>query len=161
MHHYVLEEILLVVTVVFLLIEGLDWFLFLVIIATYVLIVLLINDTFFSKGIKKGLKDIKKDYLYFFLILIFVVLLFIWQFSFESIIFITIFVSFALYNWDSRVVAVGALISLISCPILLIIKQDAYAEKMAAYAYYFLVITVVLQIIEYKRHPDRFKDDEK
>jgi len=161
LHHYILEEILLLVLVVFLLVQQLEWFLSVIVLVSYVFIVLLINDTFLARGIKKGLKDIKKDYLYFFLILIFVVLLVIWQFSLEAIIFLTLFVSFALYGWDSRITATGALVSLASCPILLITKQDAYAEQMAVYAYYFLVITVVLQIIEYKRHPERFKDDEK
>lgn len=161
LHLYRYEEILLLVMAVFLVVQHLEWFLSLIVVVSYVCIVLLINNTFLAKGIKKALKDIQKDYLYFFLLIILIALLVIWQFSLEAIIFLTIFVSFALYGWDSRVTAIGALISLASCPILLITKQDVYAEQMAVYAYYFLVITVVLQIIEYKRHPERFKDDEK
>ena len=59
-----------------------------------------------------------------------------------------------LYQWDSRLVAGGALISLISSLILLVAKQDALAEQMAVYAFYLLAMTVVLQIIEFKRHPE-------
>mgnify|MGYP001619711074 CR=1 FL=1 len=52
-----------------------------------------------------------------------------------------------------RVIAAGALVSLASCPFLLIVGEDSFAEQMAVYAYYFLVMTVVLQIIEFKRSP--------
>lgn len=72
-----------------------------------------------------------------------------------------LFLAFALYDWDNRVIGVMALIFLVSCPFLLSFEQDALAEQMAVYAYFFLVMTVVLQIIEYKRHPELFKDDEK
>ncbi len=157
---YLLEGILLLIVVGFLFVQHLEVANIVEILVSYILLVLLINDTFLVKGLKKGMGDIKKERWYWLLILIFVALLAIWQFSLESIIFLTLFVSFALYSWDSRIVATGALISLASCPILLIAKKDAYAEQMAVYAYYFLVITVILQIIEYKRHPELFKDDQ-
>jgi len=53
------------------------------------------------------------------------------------------------YAWDSRIVAGVVLAFLISCPILLIFERENIAEQMAIYAYYFLVMTVVLQIKEY------------
>jgi len=68
-----------------------------------------------------------------------------------------LFLAFALYDWDNRIIGVMALISLATCPLLLALKQDAYAEQMAVYAYFFLVMVVVLQIIEYKRHPEVFE----
>ncbi len=71
-----------------------------------------------------------------------------------------LFLAFALYDWDNRAIGVIALISLTSCPFLLSFKQDAMAETMAVYAYFLLVMTVALQIIEYKRHPELFKDDQ-
>jgi hypothetical protein len=72
-----------------------------------------------------------------------------------------LFLAFALYELDNRVIGVLALISLATCPFLLQFKQDALAEQMAVYAYFFLVMTVVLQIIEFKRHPELYKDEEK
>jgi hypothetical protein len=62
-----------------------------------------------------------------------------------------LFLVFLFCNWDSRVIASLALISLSSCPVLLQMKQDKIAEEMAVYAYFFLVMTVVLQIVEYIR----------
>ncbi len=47
-----------------------------------------------------------------------------------------------------------------SCLVLLVTKQDALAKQMTIYAYYFLAMTVVLQIIEYKRHPEEFKKED-
>ena len=87
-------------------------------------------------------------------------LLFIWQFSFEVIFFLTLFLAFALYGWDNRVIGGLALLSLASCPFLLLFKQADLAEIMAVYAYFFLVLTVVLQIIEYQRHPELFREAE-
>lgn len=72
-----------------------------------------------------------------------------------------LFLSFLVYEWENRIIAFFALISLASCPFLLSFKQDAMAETMAVYAYFFLVMTVVLQIIEYKRHPERFPEEKK
>jgi len=157
---YLLEEILLLTVAIFLLVQQLSLILSMSIVMFYILVVFLLNDTFISRGLRRFLKDIRKEYLYTALIVIFIALLSIWNFHFESVIFLTIFVAFAFYGWDSRIVATGALVSLASCPFLLIAKQDVLAEQMAVYAYYFLVITVILQIIEYKRHPELFKDDE-
>ena len=55
-------------------------------------------------------------------------------------------------------VATGAIVSLAACPVLLIAQQQSVAEQMAVYAYYFLVMTVALQIVEYKRHPELADD---
>ena len=55
---------------------------------------------------------------------------------------------------------VFALLSLVSCPVLLQLKRDEQAEVMAVYAYFFLAMTVGLQLIEYKRFPERFPEDE-
>ena len=56
-----------------------------------------------------------------------------------------------LFILDSRVSAGLALVFLASCPLLLIFKQDVFAESAAVYAYYFLVITVLTQIREMKK----------
>lgn len=148
---YVLEEILFFVGGVFLFVQPLDVVSIFVISISYIFLVLILNDTFLRRGIKKGIQDIKKERQYGVLVLIFVALLLIWQVNTEAIFFLTLFGAFALYAWDSRVIATGALVSLSSCPVLLIAKQDALAEQMAVYAYYFLVMTVVLQILELRR----------
>lgn len=71
-----------------------------------------------------------------------------------------LFLLFLVYEWENRIIGVLALISLATCPILLSLNQNALAEIMAQYAYFFLVMTVTLQIIEFKRHPERFEEEE-
>jgi hypothetical protein len=44
--------------------------------------------------------------------------------------------------------AIFALILLILCPIFLILRVDSMAENVAIYAYYFLIIVVVVGIKE-------------
>ena len=61
------------------------------------------------------------------------------------------FLLFLVYAWDSRIVGTVAVISLVSCPFLLVFHKDSASEVMAQYAYFFLVMTVILQIAEYKR----------
>lgn len=55
-----------------------------------------------------------------------------------------------LFHSESRTPALLALLLLIAIPMLLILKKTAIAENIAVYAYYLLVITVILQIIEIK-----------
>ncbi|MDD4409538.1 MAG: hypothetical protein PHW52_02670 [Candidatus Pacebacteria bacterium] len=62
-----------------------------------------------------------------------------------------LFLIFLFCAWDSRFIAFLALICLTTCPILLQVKQDKIAEEVAVYAYFFLVMTVVLQMFEYWR----------
>jgi hypothetical protein len=69
--------------------------------------------------------------------------------------FWTIFVAFWRFRWDARAVGVCALVCLVTCPILLSTNHDVLAETMAVCAYFFLVITVTLQIIELKRHEQK------
>ncbi len=71
-----------------------------------------------------------------------------------------LFLAFAIYGWDNRIIGVMAIICLATCPFLLQFKQDVLAEQIAVYAYFFLVMTVVLQIIEYKRHPKLHNESE-
>ena len=70
-----------------------------------------------------------------------------------------LFLAFLLYDWDNRVIGTFAILSLITCPVLLSFNQSALAETMAVYAYYFLVMTVVLQIVEFKQHPNEYAKD--
>ena len=127
----------------------------------YLAIVIPFNSRFVSGGIQKGLRDVRRDYLSLAVVAILVILLYIWGATLESIAFVATFVCFLLYQWDSRIVATGAIVSLAACPVLLIAKQQSIAEQMAVYAYYFLVMTVALQIVEYKRHPELAGDQTK
>jgi len=56
---------------------------------------------------------------------------------------------------DSRWSAAVALLLLASCPVLLILKKDPWAESAAIYAYYFLVITVLTQIREFRQKMEK------
>jgi len=58
-------------------------------------------------------------------------------------------------NNESRTPALFALICIIAIPVLLILHKSQQAEKFAIYAYYFLVITVILRVIEMKHDLDR------
>lgn len=71
-----------------------------------------------------------------------------------------LFFSFAAYSFDNRIIGIMAILCLSSCPVLLSYKLDLWAEKMAVYAFFFFVMTVVLQLIEYKRHPELYKENE-
>ncbi len=53
-----------------------------------------------------------------------------------------------IHQWDARGIAFWSLILLAICPFLLLYQQGDFVEQIAMYAYYFLMIMVVLQIIE-------------
>jgi len=84
--------------------------------------------------------------------------LFFWWFGISAGLLWFLFLMFLFYGWENRIIGVLALISLVSCPILISFKQNTLAETMAAYAYFFLVMTVVLQIVEYKRYPELYNE---
>ncbi len=127
--------------------------------AAFLAIVIPLNTPVISRGISKGLRDVRRDYLSAMLVAVTIILLAIWSVSLESIFFIAVFLSFLLYAWDSRILAACALASLASCSFLLSFNQNALAEQMAVYAYFFLVMTVALQIVEYKRHQNEYAKD--
>jgi hypothetical protein len=101
--------------------------------------------------VKNSLIDIKnKKWATLFMITLVIVLLAV-KAGIVTILFLIIFFSFAFYAWDSRIIAIVALISLVGCSFLLMFKWDAQAKLMAIYAYYFLIITIILQILELQR----------
>ncbi|MBU0683905.1 MAG: hypothetical protein KJ864_06440, partial [Candidatus Omnitrophica bacterium] len=65
---------------------------------------------------------------------------------------------FMFFRWDERLVGGAALIALTTCPILFFLKKDEIAETMAVWTFFLLVMTIILQIIHYWRHPERLKD---
>jgi hypothetical protein len=70
-----------------------------------------------------------------------------------NIIIFVFFISALLFRWfwADRVFFIFALILLASCPVLLIQEKEIQAEIAAIYAYYFLVIGVILQISEFSK----------
>ncbi len=116
----------------------------------YAVVVLSVNDSIIRQGLVKGAQDARRESLTSVLLMIALALMFIWNFGYTTIFFIFVFLAFAVYRWDSRIIATGAILSLASCPVLLILSQESTAETMAVYAYYFLIMTVALQILEYK-----------
>ena len=157
--HHLHEWLLLLVIISFFLVQHLDAVYMMAILLLYLAIVFL-NDAFLDR-IKKGIEDIKRNRQLGILFLIVIALMFIWQFRLESIIFIALFIAFALYRWNSRIIASGAFISLASSLLLLILKQGVLAEQMTVYAYYFFVMAVVLVIIEHKRSLEKSDTEEK
>jgi len=71
------------------------------------------------------------------------------------ILVFTLFWIGAVVGWklEGRFSIFAALIFLILCPFLLIFKKDPLAEKAAIWAYMFLVVGVIQQLIELKRKP--------
>jgi len=55
------------------------------------------------------------------------------------------------WSLSGRIAAFFALILLVCLPILLIFKEEKIAENFAVYVYYFLCITVIQEIAEFKK----------
>ncbi|MCX6759622.1 MAG: hypothetical protein NT012_03620 [Candidatus Nealsonbacteria bacterium] len=106
------------------------------------------------KTSKKTRKDISRKKLHTILLIIILTLLLMWKFSIETVILWMIFFTFLLYKWDSRILVGVVLAFLASCPILLVFKKEDIAEQMAIYAYCFLAMAVILQVVEFKKHPE-------
>jgi len=70
-----------------------------------------------------------------------------------------LFLSFALYDWDNRIIGSFGIVSLISCPFLIQLNYEVYAENMAVNAWFFMVIFVALQMINFIRHPESVETD--
>ena len=68
----------------------------------------------------------------------------------EIIIFV-IFVGIILHPVPSRRLAIPALFFLVIVPFLLIFKKEVRAEEFAVYAYYFLIMAVIMGIYEIRK----------
>ena len=124
-----------------------------------VLIVLGVNDNRLKRAAQKDFADILRRPLLGITVIVFSLLLLIWHVAFMAVLFFAIFSSFLLYDWDNRILAFCALFFLTACPFLLVFKQENLAETAAECAFFFLVVTVALQIIEFKRRPGKSKDE--
>lgn len=85
------------------------------------------------------------------IILVVLAMLIFFNYNLSAALNWTLFLAFLFYGWENRIIAAGALLYLASCPILLSLHKDAIAEAMAVQAYFFLVMTVVLQIVEFQK----------
>jgi len=94
------------------------------------------------------MKRLTLKFLYLIILTTLFVILF-WKVSLTGAIFWTLFFTFLLFKLNIRLIAIFTLTLLISCPILIIFKKESIAGQMAIYVYYFLVMAVVLQIVEY------------
>ncbi len=65
------------------------------------------------------------------------------------VILIVIFLFWLVNEWDSVVLAFAAMINLCIVPVMLVLNKDIWAEKFSLLVYFFLIMTVILQIIEY------------
>lgn len=90
-------------------------------------------------------------------VLLLLVALIYWKFGLNGALLWLLFLSFLFYGWENRIIATAALLCLASCPFLLHYKKDDLTETMAVYAYFFLVMTVVLQMAELKREESQSK----
>jgi hypothetical protein len=93
------------------------------------------------------IKDlISKKYYFGGLVICFMLLA--WLINLEIAIFLTLFFAFLLFSWENKILGIIALILLSLYPFFLLTKNEAIAEQLALYAYYFLVLTLSLQIIK-------------
>ncbi|MCK5510891.1 hypothetical protein KAI65_05125 [Candidatus Parcubacteria bacterium] len=111
------------------------------------------------KSAKRAVADIKKNKTYGGLLMIFFALIF-WKISLSAALLWVLFFSFLFYKWENRIIIGLALLCLLACPFLLAGGKQEIAEAIAVYAYYFLAMGVVLQIIEFKRNPDGVSEKE-
>jgi hypothetical protein len=81
--------------------------------------------------------------------------------SLTAAFFWSFFLAFLIMRLDSRVPIAFALACLIVCPFLLIFHYQLYAEQFAIWAYYFLVIGVILQIVEFVHESEKVEEKPK
>jgi hypothetical protein len=73
------------------------------------------------------------------------------DFSFIGTLILVYFCISLLWNLASRIAVSLALFFLVLTPISLVLKNNVLAETVAIYAYYFLIIAVIGEIIALKR----------
>lgn len=78
----------------------------------------------------------------------------IFTFEYSFIAFIAAAIIFLILKIDSRFLILPAILGLAYCPFLLMADQETFAESIAIYVYYFLVVGVLLQLVEFIRKKD-------
>jgi len=100
-------------------------------------------------GVRIGNRYIGKYYVAAVLALLGILLF--WKVGVFAAIFGMALLVFIINGWDPRIIAGCALLCLMVCPFLLLFHQEALAESFAVYAYYVLVLTVILLVVEQVR----------
>ena len=78
-----------------------------------------------------------------------------------ALLFVAFIIISHMKRLDDRIMIVAALLFLLSCPFLLIMKEDARAELAAIYAYYALCAGVFLQFVDYLQNREKYEQEEK
>lgn len=106
--------------------------------------------------LKSLINDIQKHPLRVLIVVLIYVFL-SWLWGGEAAFFLGGFFLFLVFMWESRIFIGLALMFLASCPFFLIFQRTSTSEQMANYAYYFLFLGVVLQLVEYIRETKKEK----
>ncbi len=78
------------------------------------------------------------------------------------LVLITLFVLLTIFfDIDYRITIASALLMLVLCPVLLILKQDKLAEQVAVWVYILLVTGVTSAILDLMKHPKGWKEEQK
>ena len=80
----------------------------------------------------------------------------------ELMIFLIYIIALAIYVWrryDARMLVGTAILLLLACAVLLASGYEKFADKVAVWAYYFLVISVVDLFIAYLREERKTEDE--
>jgi len=106
----------------------------------------------YQKAIYRGFRFLIKHWIKSLIILLVFVLLALLV-NFTAAFFWSLFLAFLIMRLDNRIFIAAALICLIICPFLLLFKYQLWSEQVAVWAYYFLALGVILQIIEFILEP--------
>lgn len=91
----------------------------------------------------------EKKYFVLGLLVIFIILDLVMGFA--AAISVALLIVFLVFRWSSTYILFPALVSLLVCPFLEIVKADSLAEQMAIYAYFFLIVALVIRFVEFAR----------
>ncbi len=91
----------------------------------------------------------EKKYFVLGLLVIFIILDLVMGFA--AAISVALLIVFLVFRWSSTYILFPALVSLLVCPFLEIVKADSLAEQMALHAYFFLIVALVVRFVEFVR----------
>jgi len=133
---------------------------------TRLIFVLFVQFFRFLRKLPLVLKIILTNYLFWLILAIFGIFLDIFVFKFTSDLLILILaglwvLSVYHYKFEGKASVGLALGFLILCPLLLIFKKESIAEKVAIWAYMFLVVGVVQLFVEYLKEERKSAEKER
>lgn len=90
-------------------------------------------------------------------LLVIIFCLMLWSTNLVAALLITLFFVFLQYKWDNEIITSLAIILLLISFILIIFAKLKLAESVAIYAFYFLLLTTILQISQFYKQAKRTK----